>query len=53
MLSLKSLFRHLWRWEAQPATHPSPVDAIVRVLREAEKQHGSRRSRRRLKVSRD
>jgi hypothetical protein len=44
MPSLKSLLRHLWRWKAQPTTHPSPVDAIVRVLREAEKQHGSRRS---------
>lgn len=44
MPSLRSLFRHLWRWKTQPTTHSSPVDAIVRVLREAEKQHRSRRS---------
>lgn len=44
MPSLRSLFRHLWRWKAQPVTDPSPVDAIVRLLRDAEKQRGSRRS---------
>jgi hypothetical protein len=35
MPSLRRLFRHLWRWNAQRTADPSPVDAIVRLLRNA------------------
>lgn len=34
MLSLKGLLHHLWRRNVQPTVDPSPVDAIVRLLRE-------------------
>ncbi|WP_292470855.1 hypothetical protein [Mesorhizobium sp.] len=33
-----NVLRHLWRWKIQPAADPSPVDAIVRLLRETKKQ---------------
>lgn len=42
MPTLKKLLRRLWRRKIQPAADPSPVDAIVRLLREAKDQelHG-------------
>lgn len=45
MPSLRILFRHLWRWKTQPTPDPSPVDAIVRLLRDANKQSGAGGSR--------
>ncbi|MCT2579775.1 MULTISPECIES: hypothetical protein [unclassified Mesorhizobium] len=40
MRMLKKLLRHLWRRKIQPAANPSPVDAIVRLLRESEERNG-------------
>ncbi|MBZ9846897.1 hypothetical protein LB565_02710 [Mesorhizobium sp. CA14] len=44
MSKLRRLLRHLWRRRMQPAADPSPVDAIVRLLRETEDQrlHGDK-----------
>ena len=41
MPSLRILFRDLWRWKARPEADLSPVDAIVRLLRDANKQSGT------------
>jgi hypothetical protein len=38
MSTLKKLLRHLWGRKIQPTAAPSPVDAIVRLLREAKDQ---------------
>lgn len=38
MPNLRRLLRRLWPRKIQPAADPSPVDAIVRVLREAKDQ---------------
>lgn len=42
MPRFRKLIRYLWQWKAQPTADPSPVDAIVRLLRETDQQHGSR-----------
>lgn len=43
MVNLRTVLDYLWRWKREPVADPSPVDAIVRLLREtnkAERVHG-------------